>query len=635
MNKKSFPEKLRSLFGNVSADLRNKIFMLFSAAVLIALFLAILFGLIVKEPLYATLSALAGAVFFAAFLYFSVRMGRIREAKIRNMLGESRRMHRLFDQTAAAFVQAVEKKDEFTRGHAFRVAEYARKVAEMAGKSEEDCEKVYYTALLHDVGLIGIPDQVIQKDSFPGEWEREMMRQKPVIGSEILSNITEYPYLSQGARFCHERYNGSGYPQGLKGEEIPEIARIVAVADAYVTMTTRKRYRDPAPDFVAREAFVKGAGEEFDPVFADLMVRIIDKESKTKRRDDAEQLESTIVCREYRDQVSGGVPLDMNIRKITFDCTMPLDESSAFSAPSVLLFNSFDGRVHAGEKAIAGYHYHEYGEIWFDRQPCITTEARRIRERFLSEAPEEGESTRYEVSACRYEDHLRLILKGKGIEKEVIVALPGGLANVFLALTGENCRLDEIAVSAAGETVSEGDIERIADRVSYLDHLESDLPNVQIDRKRSASTKGVPIGRRLKLSFHSQGISEAELVWHCPYVVLYSAEDGEVNGTNYREYALIKLNGEIEETEEAAKNRFVMKRTEAFFGWDVWKEKNKTGVEWEVSFERLRNGQIRLKTENMGIAIENTTTFSEHPSSVYAALTGDQVALTDIRISEH
>ncbi len=202
--------------------------------------------------------AVSVSLYIFTYLDINETVEHAHNIEIQNMQGEQRRMKRLFDQTAKAFVSAVEKKDDFVKGNAMKVAEYARKITARCGLGEEQCEEAYYAALLHDVGLIGIPDAVIKNEDDPNKWDIEAFRQKPVIGKEILSNITEFPYLSLGAGYSHERYNGTGYPEGLKGEEIPEIARIIAVADAYVTMTTPKRYRDARPDFVAREAFVKG-----------------------------------------------------------------------------------------------------------------------------------------------------------------------------------------------------------------------------------------------------------------------------------------------------------------------------------------------------------------------------------------
>ena len=583
------------------------------------------------------MTAVSISLYISTYLDINDTVEHAHKAEIQSMQGEQKRMRRLFDQTAVAFVSAVEKKDDYTTGNAVRIAEYARKVARLSGKNEEECEKVYYAALLHDVGLIGLSDSVIKNDEDPGRWDQAAMHRKPVIGEEILSSITEYPYLAKGARYSHERYNGTGYPDGLSGEDIPEIARMIAVADAYVTMTTKKRYRDARPVFMAREAFVKGAGEAFYPDFARIMVQIIDSESNSPNQNTVEEaareIESEIVCGEYRDKISTGISVDNAFKKITFDCESFIDPGREFSAPSVVLFDSYDGRAHNDQKTIEGYHYLEYGEIWFD-QNSITTAARKIEERITDGNASAGKADvagRYEITAGRYEDHIKLIMKAGTFVKEVIVALPNGSNAAYIGLTGENCRLGNISIEPTGETADPDTIPRIAKPISYIDHMESDIKNIQIDMPCSASTEGIEIKDKLKLVFHTMSLPGASLVWHCPYIVLFSSADGRVGGTDYHEYALIKLNGEDNGSCEYAQNRFTMKRTDDFSGWDDWKEMNRKGLECEVYLERKGN-RITLRTDNLGISIENTTVLTEEPSAVYVALTGDQVALTDIRV---
>jgi hypothetical protein len=182
-----------------------------------------------------------------------------------------------------------------------------------------------------------------------------------------------------------------------------------------------------------------------------------------------------------------------------------------------------------------------------------------------------------------------------------------------------------------GTTLGAGHLPRIADVISYTDHLASDLPNIQIDRTRSASTPGVLIDDRHKIHFHTMSLPGASLVWHCPYIILFSSDDGMVGSEGYRELALIKLNGENNGSNEYARNNFIMKKKEEFSGWEDWKAANKEGVDCELSLERKGN-KIVLKADTLGIYIENTTTLNNGQDKVYIALTGDQVALTDIWI---
>ena len=133
--------------------------------------------------------------------------------------------------------------------------------------------------LLHDVGKIGVPDAVINKPARLTDDEFSLIKNHPVMGARILKNIKEMPQLSSGARWHHERYDGKGYPDGLAGKDIPEEARIIAIADSYDAMTSRRSYRDPLPQEVVRNEIVKGKGTQFDPDLADIMLKMIDEDT--------------------------------------------------------------------------------------------------------------------------------------------------------------------------------------------------------------------------------------------------------------------------------------------------------------------------------------------------------------------
>lgn len=139
--------------------------------------------------------------------------------------------------------------------------------------------------LLHDVGKIGVPDAVINKPAKLTNDEFELIKNHPVMGARILKNIKEMPRLATGARWHHERYGGGGYPDGLAGEDIPEDARIIAVADAYDAMSSRRSYRDVLPQGVVREEIENGRGTQFDPRFADIMLEMIDEDTEYEMRE--------------------------------------------------------------------------------------------------------------------------------------------------------------------------------------------------------------------------------------------------------------------------------------------------------------------------------------------------------------
>ena len=210
---------------------------------------------------------------------------QIEDAKIKeiNILkSEQEKMQMMFEQTSKALASAIDAKDEYTHGHSRRVAKYSELIAKNAGKTIEECQRVYYAALLHDVGKIGIPDHIINKTGKLTKEEYEIIKQHTSIGSQILSSISSTPYLSLGARYHHERYDGNGYPEGLSGKNIPEIARIIAVADAYDTMTSKRSYRAPLAKQLVREEIIKGSGTQFDPEFARIMIFLMDLDKDFK-----------------------------------------------------------------------------------------------------------------------------------------------------------------------------------------------------------------------------------------------------------------------------------------------------------------------------------------------------------------
>ena len=565
-------------------------------------------------------------LYIFTYLDINAEVERAHEIEVGNLQKEQKSMKRLFDQTVTAFVNAVEMKDKYSEGHSVRVAEYARRIAKACGRSEDECEEVYYAALLHDVGMIGIPDNIIEKGDDLSADDMKLVEQKPVMSEEILSSISEYPYLSQGARYSCERYDGKGYPDGLKGQEIPEISRIIAAADTYDNMTSKKRNRDALSYQVVREEFIKMSGGKLDPEFSEMVVRFMDEDHTETETEDITQLETELRCGEYRDNVSMGIPVLQEITKIHFECDSTLTDKKGFSAPSVILFDSYNRHIHRDPKTITAYRYVEFGEIWFDGH-YVSTNARNIEVKVTDNDVTDG----YEITAGRYDDHLSVKMISPKKTVESIIALPDNSKTSYIGLTGENCLLKNITADKTGIMVSEGDIRKIVGRLSYIDRIESDMPNIQIDHNRSASTEGILINDEVIINFHTMSLPSADLVWHCPYIVLFNSENKKIGGKGYLEYALIKINGEVSGDSNYAENRFYMKKGDTFAGWDDWKQKNKSGLECSVHIVKKGN-KIILTTSNLGIDIENTTIIEKGAGEVYAAITGDQVAVTDIRI---
>lgn len=197
--------------------------------------------------------------------------------KIRSLKKRQAEYQSIIEQSLSTFANAIDAKDKDTNGHSGRVAVYAREIARRMKLSDSEQETVYYTALLHDIGKIGIPDSILKKSGKLTEEEWTVVRSHPVIGGEILREFTAIPGISDGAKYHHEFYNGKGYCEGLKGEEIPLQARIIAVADAFDAMCSTRYYHSGNTAAYAREEILRCSGTQFDPKAADCMIKMIDE----------------------------------------------------------------------------------------------------------------------------------------------------------------------------------------------------------------------------------------------------------------------------------------------------------------------------------------------------------------------
>ena len=220
-------------------------------------------------------------------LQYEYLQKHLREEVERQTRLAEERLHaseRLFEETVVALAKAIDAKDKYTSGHSQRVAEYSREIALRAGKSKEEQDAIYHMGLLHDIGKIGIPLEIINKTARLNDEEYKTIKTHTVIGADILETIVEFPGLLVGARSHHERYDGKGYPDGLAGKAIPEEARIIAVADAYDAMTSKRSYRSILSQETVRAEIERGRGTQFDPYFADIMLQMIDEDVDFKLR---------------------------------------------------------------------------------------------------------------------------------------------------------------------------------------------------------------------------------------------------------------------------------------------------------------------------------------------------------------
>lgn len=171
----------------------------------------------------------------------------------------------------------VEAKDKYTRGHSERVADFMVLIGKYMNLSEEDLKLLHLGGLFHDIGKIGVPDKILLKEGSLTDDEYSEIKNHPAIGKHILSNAKIFQEIIPIVYHHHEKYDGNGYPEQLKGEEIPLFARIAAVADTYDAMTSKRSYRNALPIEYVRNEIEKCKGTQFDPKIADVFLEILDK----------------------------------------------------------------------------------------------------------------------------------------------------------------------------------------------------------------------------------------------------------------------------------------------------------------------------------------------------------------------
>jgi putative nucleotidyltransferase with HDIG domain len=174
------------------------------------------------------------------------------------------RLRRASLSFATALVATLDARDQYTAGHSAAVAIYARDIAQRMGLSEEQQELVHLCGLVHDIGKIGLPAGLLEKPGPLTLEERRQMEQHSEIGERILRNVDDYSEIADIVRSHHERIDGMGYPDGIPGDEIPLLARIIGVADAYDAMTSDRPYREALPSRVARMRLAQAVGTQFD-----------------------------------------------------------------------------------------------------------------------------------------------------------------------------------------------------------------------------------------------------------------------------------------------------------------------------------------------------------------------------------
>lgn len=176
-----------------------------------------------------------------------------------------------------SLAEAIEAKDNYTRGHSERVMKYGVKIAEKLSMEQEDIDKIKYAGVLHDVGKIGIPENILQKNGGLSDEEYAIIKTHPEKGAKILSHMSSLNEINEIVKYHHERIDGKGYPEGLKGEEIPLGAKILAIADTFDAMTSDRPYRKGLPLEIVKIEIENNKGKQFDEKIADLVIDMINK----------------------------------------------------------------------------------------------------------------------------------------------------------------------------------------------------------------------------------------------------------------------------------------------------------------------------------------------------------------------
>lgn len=181
-------------------------------------------------------------------------------------------------QAIASITSIVDAKDSYTDDHSIRVASYSCLIADELGWGPKEIENLYHAALLHDIGKVGIQDSILKKSDSLSENEYEIMKTHTSIGAFILKELSFLDRADEGALYHHERFDGTGYPFGLRGEAIPINARVICVADSFDAMNTNRAYREKCTDDYIMDEIRKGRGKQFDPEIVDALLRCIEKQ---------------------------------------------------------------------------------------------------------------------------------------------------------------------------------------------------------------------------------------------------------------------------------------------------------------------------------------------------------------------
>ncbi len=227
------------------------------------------------SPVFWILTFISLVVIFTTCLQLALQY-RTKQYRLQKLHDET-----IIVQSINTFVNFIDAKDPYTKGHSTRVAAYAKELGAKMHLNDEEEKYLYFIALMHDVGKVSIPDAVLQKPGKLTPEERKVIESHTSVGGEMLKGFTAIPGIVSGALYHHERYDGTGYPQGLAGEDIPLYARIICVADSYDAMSSRRCYRSKLSyDEIVRE-LANNSGKQFDPVVCKIMLDLLEDAKRT------------------------------------------------------------------------------------------------------------------------------------------------------------------------------------------------------------------------------------------------------------------------------------------------------------------------------------------------------------------
>jgi putative nucleotidyltransferase with HDIG domain len=258
---------------------------------------------------YAELGLAALALFGAVLLIFQRLIGALLQSQERSDELELRARQLAGFQVAllSALLRTLDVRDRMTARHSAAVARYAREIAAHAGLSEDDQELVHTAGLLHDIGKFVLPDAILKttrRELNEAEWQE--IRKHPYEGAQIVSQIDGYAPIGDIILAHHERLDGLGYPRGLKGDEVPVLSRVIAVADAYDVMTARDSYRDPVSSYEAIVELRRVSGTQLDERFVETFIEVLaDKDLRYRHGEDADFEAELALDRRIHEYVSG------------------------------------------------------------------------------------------------------------------------------------------------------------------------------------------------------------------------------------------------------------------------------------------------------------------------------------------